>query len=62
MSTPTPVPDPAAPSTITQIESAIASALAKTKAEESKIVIWLKANWGHFISWAGIAYSIFKHV
>lgn len=32
------------------------------KAEESKVWTFLKTNWAHFVTWAGIAYSLLKHL
>lgn len=52
MSTPNPVPAPPAQSTVSQIEAAVAAALAKAKAEESKIVTWFKNEWSHIPTWA----------
>lgn len=48
--------------TPTDIESRIQKLEAKAKAEEGKIWTFLKTHWAHFVSWAGIAYTILKHL
>jgi hypothetical protein len=57
MSTPSPVPPP---TMIQQIETALSNALAKGKAEESKIWTWIKANWHHVVGYASIVAAIKK--
>ncbi len=39
------------------IEQKIKDDIAAVKVEESKIATFIKANWGHWVSWAGIIAS-----
>ena len=42
--------------------NAIKADIAKVEAEGSKLWAWIKSNWGHFVTWAGVAYTILKHL
>lgn len=50
-----------APSPLT-IEQRLQALEAKAKTDVTGAEAWLKANWAHFVTWAGIAYTIVKHV
>ena len=47
---------------VTWIESRVSSLEAVAKADVSSAETWIKANWPHFITWAGTAWLIVKHV
>jgi hypothetical protein len=40
------------------VKSLETQAVADLKKGES----WLKTNWAHFVTWVGVAYSIYKHL
>lgn len=29
---------------------------------EAKAKSWLATNWAHFVTWIGVAYSLYKHL
>lgn len=43
-------------------EMKVASLEARVKALESNAMSWLKTNWAHFVTWAGVAYTALKHL
>jgi hypothetical protein len=57
-----PAPVAAAASVATSVESRVAALEAKAKSDVSKVAAFLKANWAHFVTWAGVAYSLYKHL
>lgn len=50
------------------LDARLATLEAAAKSDYAAAKAWLAANWAHFVTWAGIAYSsgalsaIFKHV
>lgn len=50
------------------VDARLATLEAAAKSDYAKAKAWLAANWAHFVTWAGIAYSsgavsaILKHV
>ena len=33
---------------------------AKAKAAEKAVSTWVKANWPHFVTWLGVAYTVMR--
>jgi hypothetical protein len=50
----------AATSVGAKLDSLIASAEAKAKADETALKTWIGKNWPHFLTWLGVAYPILK--
>jgi hypothetical protein len=50
----------ATPQPTSPIETRLAAIEAALAKGESSLVTWLKTNLPHFITWAGVAFAIFK--
>lgn len=35
---------------------------AKAQADAKSVAAWLKANWPHFVTYAGLGYAFVKHI
>ena len=49
-------------SKITSLHERIAVLEYKAKADVSQAEAWIGKNWPHFVTWASVAYSVFKHL
>lgn len=47
---------------VTDVEARLKALEAQVSAKEHKFVTFVKNNWAHFVTWAGIAYPLLKNV